>query len=413
MPGWFRGLSVEERRVFWACFAGWALDGMDVQIYSFVMPALIGLWKLSNSQAGMLGTAALLLSALGGWFAGMLADRFGRVRVLQVAIVWYALFTFLSGLTNSFSQLLIVRGLQGLGFGGEWAAGSVLMGEVIDARHRGKAVGVVQGGWAIGWGAGAIAYIVVFSLLPNEWAWRVMFFLGISPAALVIYIQRYVSEPRVFEATRREVAARSERVNFLEIFSPPLLATTILAALLVAGAMGGYYALTIWLPTYLKTVRHLSVFNTGAYLAVVIVGSALGYFCAAYLTDGIGRRRTFFLFAVSSALIVLLYTYLPVSNGTMLVLGLPLGFFASGIFSGMGPFLTELFPSRVRGSGQGFSYNFGRGVGALFPALVGYLSAWMPLGQAIGVFAIGAYAVLILAALPLPETRGKHLEVYN
>jgi MFS family permease len=413
MPGWFRGLSVEERRVFWACFAGWALDGMDVQIYSFVMPSLLGLWKLSNSEAGMLGTAALLFSALGGWLAGMLSDRFGRVRVLQVTIVWYALFTFLSGLTNSFWQLLAVRAVQGLGFGGEWAAGSVLMGEVIEARHRGKAVGVVQGGWAIGWGAGAIAYTIVFSLLPNEWAWRVMFFLGISPALLVIYIQRYVSEPPVFEATRREVAARNERVNFLEIFSPPLVLTTLFAALLVTGAMGGYYALTIWLPTYLKTVRHLSVFNTGAYLAVIIVGSALGYFCAAYLTDGIGRRRTFFLFAVGSALIVLLYTYLPIANGTMLVLGLPLGFFASGIFSGMGPFLTELFPSRVRGSGQGFSYNFGRGIGALFPALVGSLSAWMPLGQAIGVFAIGAYALLILAALPLPETRGKRLEAYN
>jgi MFS family permease len=413
MPGWFRGLSVEERRVFWACFAGWALDGMDVQIYSFVMPSLLGLWKLSNSEAGMLGTAALLFSALGGWLAGMLSDRFGRVRVLQVTIVWYALFTFLSGLTNSFWQLLAVRAVQGLGFGGEWAAGSVLMGEVIEARHRGKAVGVVQGGWAIGWGAGAIAYTIVFSLLPSEWAWRVMFFLGISPALLVIYIQRYVSEPPVFEATRREVAARNERVNFLEIFSPPLVLTTLFAALLVTGAMGGYYALTIWLPTYLKTVRHLSVFNTGAYLAVIIVGSALGYFCAAYLTDGIGRRRTFFLFAVGSALIVLLYTYLPIANGTMLVLGLPLGFFASGIFSGMGPFLTELFPSRVRGSGQGFSYNFGRGIGALFPALVGSLSAWMPLGQAIGVFAIGAYALLILAALPLPETRGKRLEAYN
>jgi MFS family permease len=413
MPGWFKGLSTEERRVFWACFGGWALDGMDVQIYSFVMPALIGLWKLSNSEAGVLGTAALLLSALGGWIAGMLSDRFGRVRVLQVTILWYASFTFLSGLTHSFWQLLLVRGLQGLGFGGEWAAGAVLMGEVIAASHRGKAVGVVQGGWAVGWGAAAIAYTVVFSALPLDWAWRVMFFLGLSPAVLVIYIQRYVNEPQVFEATRREVAARNEQVNFFEIFHPALLATTVLAALLVTGAMGGYYALTIWLPTYLKTVHHLSVFNTGAYLAVIIVGSAAGYLSAAYLTDGIGRRRTFFLFAIGSALIVLLYTSLPVSNGAMLVLGLPLGFFASGIFSGMGPFLTELFPSRVRGSGQGFSYNFGRGIGALFPALVGYLSAWMPLGQAIGVFAIIAYAVLILAALRLPETRGKQLEAYN
>ncbi len=410
---WFKELGKDERHVFWACLGGWALDGMDVQIYSFVMPSLIGLWKLTNTQAGMLGTATLLLSALGGWLAGLLSDRFGRVRVLKVTILWYALFTFLSGFTNSFWQLLITRGLQGLGFGGEWAAGAVLLGEVIVARHRGKAVGVVQGGWALGWGAAAIAYTIVFSILPVSWAWRAMFFLGLTPALLVIYIQRYVREPEVFEATRREVEARQQRFTFLEIFAPSLLPTTLLAAMLVTGAQGGYYAITIWLPTFLKTVRHLSVLNTGGYLFVVIVGSLFGYLTAAYLSDAIGRRRTFFLFAVSSTMIVLLYSYLPISDFVMLFLGFPLGFFASGVFSGLGPFLTELFPSRVRGSGQGFAYNFGRAIGALFPTMVGRLSSHMPLGQAIGLFALLAYSLMVLATLPLPETRGKTLEVYN
>ena len=158
---WFLDLTPQERSTLVATFGGWALDGMDVMVYSFVIPTLIALWHISKGQAGLLGTVALLISAVGGWLAGLLADRFGRIRVLQITILWFALFTFLSGFTNSFWQLLLTRGLQGLGFGGEWAVGSVLMGEAIRAQHRGKAVGTVQGGWAIGWGIAAICYTVL------------------------------------------------------------------------------------------------------------------------------------------------------------------------------------------------------------------------------------------------------------
>ena len=167
-------------------------------VYSFVIPSLITAWAISKGQAGMLGTAALLISAVGGWLAGLLADRFGRARVLQWTIVWFALFTFLSGFTTNFWQLLIVRGFQGLGFGGEWAVGSVLMGETIRAEHRGKAVGTVQGGWAIGWGIAAIASIILFSWLPAAIAWRAMFWIGILPALLVFYIRRHVPEPAIY-----------------------------------------------------------------------------------------------------------------------------------------------------------------------------------------------------------------------
>jgi MFS family permease len=403
---WWRELSPAERRTFWACFGGWALDAMDVQFYSFVIPTLIALWHLSKGQAGTLATSALLFSAAGGWIAGLVADRIGRVRTLQITILWFATFTCLSGFAQSYGQMFIARAFIGLGFGGEWAAGAVLMGEVIQAKNRGKAVGSVQSGWALGWGAAAILYTVVFSLFPDQWAWRVLFFMGILPALLVVYIRRYVEEPEVF---RRQSADASARGNFLEIFSPGILRTTALAALLATGAQGGYYAVTTWLPTYLKTVRGLSVLNTGGYLGVVIAGSFTGYIVSAYLSDRLGRRRNFFVFAIGCMAAVLVYTHVEVTNTQMLLLGFPLGFFASGIFSGMGAFFTELFPTRIRGSGQGFSYNFGRGVGALFPSLVGYLSATMPLGRAIGVFAASAYAVLFVAAVLLPETRGKEL----
>lgn len=410
---WVFELTTAERSTLVATFGGWALDGMDVMVYSFVIPALIAAWGISKGQAGMLGTVALLISAFGGWLAGMLADRFGRVRILQITILWFAVFTFLSGFTSSFYQLLVVRGLQGLGFGGEWAVGSVLMGEAVRADFRGKAVGTVQSGWAVGWGITAVCYTVLFSVLPSEMAWRVMFWIGILPALLVFYIRRHVPEPDIFTKTRTRELKSGEGSHFLEIFKPDLLRTTALTALMAIGAQGGYYAITIWLPTFLKTTRGLSVLNTGAYLFVVIVGSFVGYLVAADLTDDLGRRTTLVLFAAGSFLTVTGYTYLSINNHTMLVLGFPLGFFASGSFSPMGAFFTELFPSRLRGSGQGFSYNFGRGVGALFPTLVGFLSARINLGHAISLFAGSAYLVMILAVLLLPETKGKVLQVYE
>ena len=405
MLDWYRQLGTAERRTFWACFGGWALDALDVQIYSFVIPALIALWHITKTEAGLLATSALVISAFGGWLAGMLADRIGRARLLMITVAWFAFFTFLSGFTQNFEQLLVVRGLQGLGFGGEWAAGSVLIGEVIRASDRGKAVGTVQSAWAWGWGAAAILATIIFQVLPQETAWRVLFFVGILPALLVFYIRTKVPEPAVFKAA----AQAQKRRGTFDIFRSELLPTTILAAALATGAQGGYYAITTFLPTFLRSERHLTVLGTGGYLAVIIIGSWCGYIVGAYLADAIGRRKNFFIYAVGSLVIAIAYTQTEISNAMMLVLGFPLGFFASGIYSGMGPVLTELFPTSVRATGQGFCYNFGRGIGAFFPTLVGLLSAKVLLGTAIGVFAAISYAIVIVAALALPETRGREL----
>jgi MFS family permease len=195
----------------------------------------------------------------------------------------------------------------------------------------------------------------------------------------------------------------------LKIFAPTVLRTTVLTSIVAIGVQGGYYAITTWLPTYLKSSRNLSVLDTGGYLIVVIVGSLVGYLVSAMCTDWIGRKRTLILFAICSFLTVWFYTFLPIHNSTMLVLGFPLGFFASGCFSPIGAFFTELFPTSLRASGQGFSYNFGRAAGALFPTLVGYLSVRISLGHAIAVFAILAYLVMVIGVLLLPETRGSAL----
>ena len=406
--GWYRDLDKQERRTFWSCKIGYGLDGMDTQMLSFVIPTLIALWGISTGEAGLIHTLTLLASAAGGWVAGILSDRIGRVLTLQLTVLWFAFFTFLCGLAQNYEQLLIARTLMGFGFGGEWTAGAVLIGEVIRARDRGKAVGLVQSGWALGWGVTALLYALLFSVLPPEYAWRALFLLGLLPALFVLFVRRLVKEPEVYQ--RAKALESGEKIGFHEIFAPGMLSITLRASLLTTGALGGYYAITSWLPTYLKTERHLSVLGTGGYLAMVILGSYVGYVISAFLTDLLGRKKNFILFAVGSFIVVLLYTQLPIANAAMLWLGFPLGFFASGIFSGMGAFLTELFPTRIRGSGQGFCYNAGRAIAALFPMLIGMISQHVPLGLGIGGFAAVSYGVVILAALSLPETRGKQLE---
>jgi MFS family permease len=411
MIAWLKELDGRERKTLIAAIGGWATDSIDVMVFTYVVPTLIAVWGMSKMQAGWITTATVISSALGGWLAGVLADRYGRVRVLQWTIAWFALFTFLCGFTQSFEQLLFTRSLQGLGFGGEWAVGSVLIGEMIRPQHRGKAVGTVQSGWAIGWGIANLLFLLLYSVLPEHLAWRALFWSGILPAFLVIYIRRNVQEPEVYSATRAKTQERGS--NFLEIFSPPLLKTTVLTGIMITGMMAGYFAVFFWLPTFLKTERGLSVLTTGMYTFVVIFGSFIGYLASAYLSDYVGRKKNFFIFAAGSALIAIVYTQIPIDDTLMLFLGFPLGFFVSGNFSGCGPFLTELYPSRVRGSGQGFVYNFGRGMSAFATPLVGYLSGTITLGKAIGIVAITGFSVVILVVALLPETRGKALVVYD
>ncbi|MGD0974283.1 MAG: MFS transporter [Candidatus Korobacteraceae bacterium] len=410
---WYGQMKQQERRAFWACFGGWALDAMDVQMYAVVVPTLIALWGMTKGQAGLVGTVALIVSSIGGWIAGILADRYGRVRVLQITILWFSLFTFLSGLTNSYNQLLIARALQGLGFGGEWAAGAVLIAETVQARYRGKAVAAVQSGWSVGYGTAALLFTIFFNLFPAQQAWRYLFFAGLLPAVLVFFVRRFVKEPEIYVATRRKIEAGAQAPRTWEIFLPPTGVTTILSTLLVMGILGGNYNILTWLPTYLRTVRHLSITNTGAFLLVNIAGSFFGYIIGGYIADIIGRRLSFMLFACAATITVIVYMFAAVNNTMILVLGFPLGFFPSALNAGVGAFLSELFPTRIRGTAQGFAYNAGRGIGAFFPALVGRFGDQFPLGQVIGTVAAVAYSLVIVAALLLPETKAKELAVYS
>jgi len=408
MFAWFRELTAKERSTMLACFGGWSLDAFDVQMYSFVIPTVIAIWSLSKGEAGLIGTVTLLVSSFGGWFSGTLADRYGRVKMLQITILWYSVFTFFCAFAQNFEQLFILRALHGFGFGGEWAAGAVLMGEVIRDKYRGRGVGLVQTGWAVGWGASALVYTAVYWFVPEAMAWRVLFAIGLVPAVFVFWIRRHIDEPDMFRAHREQHG----QVGFSHLFSAfrgVHLATTIKVSLMVAGAQGSGYAIGIWMPTYLRTVRHFSATATGGVLLLQILGALIGFLLGSYLSDAIGRKQTFMWSAIFSFIFILLYMFVPMGDTALLIAGVPLNVALLMKFPPMGPFMTELFPTELRGNAQGFCYNSGRAIGSFFPTLVGYLSQSMDLGTAIAVCSAVASGIMIVMLLLLPETRGRSL----
>ncbi|MDE3748126.1 MFS transporter [Methylobacterium radiotolerans] len=395
---WYRDVGPAERRTFWACLGGWSLDALDVQMFSLAIPALVASFGLSRSEAGLIGAVTLVAAALGGWLGGLAADRIGRVRALQITVLWFAVATFLAAFAQSFAQLLTLKALQGIGFGAEWAAGAALMAEAIGPEHRGRALGAVQGGWALGWGAAVLLATAAFSVLDQETAWRALFACGLAPALLLLYLRRSVPEP-----ARPVGRPARPPAGSLAIFAPGLRRVTVLATLLGLGAHGGFHALFTWLPTYLSVERGASVLGTGLYLAIIIAAFGLGCLVAGGLVDRLGRRRTVALYAAGCMALVVLYLLLPVGGTGLLLLGAPLGFCTAGIPASLAALFSELFPDGLRGTGMGFCYNAGRLASGLLPLGVGLLSEILGLGPAIGLSALGAYGLVLLAVALLPD----------
>ncbi|MBY4899087.1 MFS transporter [Cupriavidus sp. AU9028] len=411
MLGWFKELSQMERKGFYGAFLGHAVDVFDFMIYSFLISTLLTQWEMSKSTAGAIVTWTLVSSLVGAIGAGLLADRYGRVRVLRWTILVFTVACFLCGLADSPEQLMVFRMIQGLGFGGESSLCMVLVTEMIrNPAHRGKYSGFTASSYSFGWGGAALAYALTFSLFEPETAWRVCFFLGIVPALVVIYLRRNLDEPEVFVNARAARKPGSAGRELARLVRRPLLRKTVLCSLLSGGMLGAYYAIATWLPTFLKTERGLSVFGTSSYLAVTILGSLVGYVAGAYASDRWGRRPTYILFALGAFAMAMVYMVIPVSNLSMLFLGFPLGVLMQGVFAGIGATISESYPNDIRATGYGVSYNVGRVIGSFFPLSVGWLSTGRTsLPLAIAIVAGTGYALVVLAAWLLPETTGMDL----
>jgi MFS family permease len=403
MTAWTRDITPRQWKALIAAMLGWMLDGMDIMLYAFALTAIRQEFGLSKAAAGVLASVTLVASAFGGTLFGVLADRIGRARSLVWAILAYSIFTALLSTSRGLYELVIWRTLVGLGLGGEWSAGSVLVSETWPAAHRGKAIGLMQSGWAIGY---ILAAIISGIVLPR-WGWRWLFAAGIAPALVTLWIRRNVEEPELWTAhTRAQPRLR-------HLFARGLAGRTVVCMLLTSTVLFAYWGVFTWIPTFLSAPvdqggAGLGIVRSSAWVIPMQIGAFFGYTTFGFGADRFGRRPMLTGFLVAAAILVPIYSLWARSNFVLLVVGPLVGFFGHGYFSAFGAMLSELFPTRIRATAQGFVYNAGRAVSALAPYSIGALADRAGFGVALtataAFFLLGAGLVKAL-----PETVGRAL----
>jgi MFS family permease len=373
-------------------------------LYSLVLAYLVREFGMNTATAGFLNSLTLVASAIGGFSFGLLADRIGRTRALMASILVYSIASAACGFSHSVPQLAVFRFLLGLGMGGEWTAGAALIAETWRAKHRGKALGLMQSMYAIG---EAIAALVVWVVLPR-FGWRAVFFAGVLPALLVLWIRASVPEPSLWRAR----ATTSAPTPLRELLSKKVLRTGVLATAMNACGMFGYWGLFTWIPAYLSLPvsqggRGLGLVKTTSFFLVLCAGKWLGYATFGFFADAFGRRKPYFTYLLVAAALVPVYG-MARSQWWLLALGPFVAFFGTGFFSGYAAITSEIFPGKIRAAAMGLSYNVGRVFGAIAPFAVGALAIKYGIGPAFFLQAT-AFFVAAMLSLALPETRGQQL----
>jgi MFS family permease len=419
---WHRGVTRYQWLVLLVAWLGWVFDAMDATIYAMVLhPALHELLPRSGLATGgeeigwyggIIFSVFLVGWALGGVLFGVLADRFGRTRVLIATILIYALFTGMAALSQTWWQLGLFRFLTALGIGGEWAAGAALVAEVWPEEKRARAAGVLQSAWAVGFFAAALA-----NLLLREQGWRPVFIVGVAPALVALLVRLWVREPERWLHAHAAESLRSRRKPRLaELFSPPLRRSTLVGSGLAFVAVFGLWGATNWTPTLVRVLPEMQTLDAAAvasrisYATMMLnVGALVGYLSFGPLAERLGRRAVFGLMCLGS-LVLLPLTFLTPRTYAQVLLLLPLlGFFNNGIFSGFPIYLPELYPTRLRATGAGFCFNAGRVLASTGPFLTGWLVTVLG-GFGRAASAIALIYLVGLCLLPFaPETRGRPL----
>ncbi len=401
----WRDSSVAQRDTLVAAFLGWMLNAFDVMLYSVIITRLMGAFGMDQATAGLLNALTLGASAVGTLIFGMLADRFGRRRMLNYSILTYSVFTFACGLANSLVLLGLLRFLVGLGMGGEWNCGAALVAEAWPTRWRGRAMGIVLSGWAVGYALAAVVSGVILTYA----GWRWVFFVGLLPALLTIWINRRVPEPAIWKHSRVRPVSSAEKKALWRTARPRLL------ALLTMNTFGmfGWWGLFSWVPAYLALPasqggRNFQMFGVASLLIVLnLVGMFPGYLSFGVFADHFGRKRSVIFYLAMAAVLVPFFAAAR-APFAILVAGCMTAFFGTGFFCGSGTLGNELFPTPIRATALGLSYNLARGISALAPWVVGRLGETRGLSWAFLACGI-AYGAAALSGLMVPETRGLEL----
>ena len=401
----WRDSTAAQKDTLFAAFLGWMLNAFDVMLYSLIITRLMNVFCMDQATAGLLNALTLAASAVGTLLFGSLADRFGRRRMLNYSIITYSVFTFACGFANSVWILAILRFLVGVGMGGEWTCGAALVAEAWPTKWRGRAMGIVLSAWAVGYALAAVGSGVILTYA----AWRWVFFIGLLPALLTIWIRRQVPEPAIWQSSRGRPVSSAEKKALWRAAQPRLI------ALLTMNMFGmfGWWGLFSWIPAYLALPqsqggRNFQLVGMTTLLIVLnLAGMLPGYLSFGVFADHFGRKRSVIFYLAAAALLV---PFFAIARGpiAILVAGCITAFFGTGFFAGSGTLGNELFPTAIRAMALGLTYNLARGISAMAPWVIGRLGETHGLPWAFLACGI-AYGAAALSALLVPETRGLEL----
>jgi MFS family permease len=404
--GWLVEATREQKRAMLAASLGWMLDSMDVMLYALVLGPVQRELHLSAATSGAMMSATLVSAAAGGLAFGWFADRAGRVRALSGSILIYSTATAMCGLTHTTLALMLCRIVLGLGMGGEWASGAAIVAETWPARHRGKALALVQSSWAVGYALGA----AIVALILPRYGWRAVFFAGVAPALIALWVQRQLHEP---EAWRRE---RAPRVPIRDVFRGRLARGTLICSTMNAATLFAWWGLFTWVPRFLSMPRAeggrgLGILMTSEWTIVMQVGTFLGYVSFGFVADAWSRKHAYIAYLVVAAVLVPLFAFVSNANA-LLVIGPLVGFFGTGYFSGFVVIASELFPTALRATAMGFVYNIGRLASAVAPWAIGRVSERAGLGAALCLTSAGFLVAALIATALRPAAHAEIVEEF-
>ncbi|QSO54603.1 MFS transporter [Alicyclobacillus curvatus] len=344
----------------------WAFDAMDFSILTFVLVDIMKDYHVPLTLAAGVSSATTFARLGGGFLGGLLGDYWGRKASLILSIFWFSIFELLTGFSIGFTLLYLVRILYGIGMGAMYANGTPMLMELMPARWRGLASGIMQSGFSFGYIFAALIYRGWYTSL----GWHSMFFIACVPAVLVaLFIWWQLPESGRW---KQQVERRGQRaIPISQLFTSGHTWSTIHAAIISLLAFAVTYPINVFYATLLKNSGHFSAATIADTIILLNVAGIIGNVGGGWLADMIGRKWTIAISGIGTLLCSFLFLHIS-SDALRTVFTFLIGLFSiGGVWAAIPTYIAEHFKTGVRSTGQGTTYHFGAAIGgAVVPLIV-------------------------------------------